>query len=69
VTGGERCDPDGLELLVATTGSDLLVPVVLVAELVELSIRKPVTTTTTKTTTTTTYHHHHQQNILILSLT
>jgi hypothetical protein len=33
--------------LVATTGSDLLAPVVLVAELVELAIRKPVTTTTT----------------------
>ena len=58
VTGGERCDPEGVALfLVATTGSDLppddavscdfvlLDPVVLVAELVELAIRKPITTT------------------------
>jgi hypothetical protein len=35
--------------LVATTGSDLLNPVVLVPELVELAIRKPTTTTTTTT--------------------
>jgi hypothetical protein len=40
-------------LLVATTGSDLLNPVVLVAELLELAVRKPVTTTITTTTTTT----------------
>jgi hypothetical protein len=33
--------------LVATTGSELLATVVLVAELVEPAIRKPVTTTTT----------------------
>jgi hypothetical protein len=39
--------------LVATTGSDLLDPVVLVAELVELAIRKPVTITTITQTTTT----------------
>jgi hypothetical protein len=32
-------------LLVATGGSSLLDPVVLVAELVELAIRKPATTT------------------------
>ena len=54
VSGGGRCDPEGVAfLLVATTGSDLLDPVVLVAELVELAIRKPVTLTiiTQKTTT------------------
>jgi hypothetical protein len=51
VTEGERCDPEWVAfLLVATTGSDLLNPVVLVAELVELAIRKPVTTTTTELT-------------------
>jgi hypothetical protein len=48
VTGGERLDSEGVALfLVAATGSDLLAPVVLVAELVELAIRKPVTTTKT----------------------
>jgi hypothetical protein len=45
VTGVERCDLEGVALLlVATTGSDLLKPVVLVAELVEMAIRKPTTT-------------------------
>jgi len=39
-------------LLVATAGSDSPDPVVLVAEVVELAIRKPVTTTTTTTRTT-----------------
>jgi hypothetical protein len=44
VTGGERCDPEVLALLLlATTGSELLSPVVLVVELVELAIRKPRT--------------------------
>jgi len=48
VTGGESCDAEGVALfLLATIGSDLLSPVVLVAELVELVIRKPVTKTTT----------------------
>jgi len=52
VTGGGRCDREGVALLVvATTGSDLLDPFVLVAEFVELAIRKPTTTTTTTTTT------------------
>ena len=37
-------------LLVAITGSDMLVPVVLVAELVELAMRKPAKTTTTEQT-------------------
>jgi len=58
VTGGERCDPEGVALfLVATGGSDLSPAdvsrdffqhdtVVLVAEFVELTTRKPVTTTT-----------------------
>jgi hypothetical protein len=51
VTADERCEREGVALLVATTRSDLLAPVVLVAEFVELTIRKPITTTTTTTTT------------------
>jgi hypothetical protein len=48
------CDPEGVALfLVATAGSDLLSPVVLVAELLELAIRKSVTKTKIKTLTTT----------------
>ena len=50
MTGGESCDAKGVALfLFATIGSDLLSPVVLVAELVELVIRKPVTKTTEQT--------------------
>jgi len=53
VTGGGRYDPEKVALLVvATGGSDLLDPIVLVAELVELAIRKTGTRTTTKTKTT-----------------
>jgi hypothetical protein len=61
VTAGKRFDSAGVALfLLATGGSDLsppdavfrdfllLDPVVLVAELVELPKRKPVTTTTTR---------------------
>ena len=56
MTGGERCDLEGVTIFpVATTGSDLPAAVVLVAELVELVIRKPVTKTTTTTTTEQTY--------------
>ena len=55
MTGGERRDPEGVKLLLlATTGSDLLVRVVVVADLFELAIRKPAAATTTTTTTTTT---------------
>jgi hypothetical protein len=56
VTGVGRCDPENVALLVVTTGgSDLLDPIVLVAELVELVIRKPVTITTITQTTEQTY--------------
>ena len=56
MTGGERCDPEGLKLLLlATTGSDLLVRVVVVADLFELAIRKPAAAKTTTTTTEQTY--------------
>jgi hypothetical protein len=56
VTEEAKCGPAGVELfLVAPTGSDLLALVVLVAELVELAIRKPVTTTTTTTRSEQTY--------------
>jgi hypothetical protein len=44
----ERCNTEGVALLlVVTAGSDSPDPVVLVAEVFELAIRKPVTTTTT----------------------
>jgi hypothetical protein len=53
VIGGERCETEWVALpLVATTESDSLDPVILVAEVVELVIRKPVTTTTITLTTT-----------------
>ena len=56
VPGGERCDPEGVKLLLwATTGSDLLVRVVVVADLFELAIRKPAAAKTTTTTTEQTY--------------
>jgi len=55
VTGGEKCEPEGAALfLVASTGSDLLFPFVLGAELVDLAIRKPVTKTKITTTRTPT---------------
>ena len=60
MTGRERCDPERVEVLLLATGGSgmspadavfrdflLLDPVVLVAEFVELAIRKPITTTTT----------------------